>query len=142
MKLTIKQITTITAAGFGCLRYAALNNVDALSAYRLRRDFVRIDKEFAEAKNSVLDDCWKDKELLKRSRDYEITGTGMTKEEYEAACEANMPKVLSLWAEMEKEEKDIPIKPISFDSWLLLLKDNPFLAGWEEVLADFIVQPD
>ena len=44
MKLTNNQIYTLGTAGFGKLNYAKLNPVDAISAYRLRRDIVAVCK--------------------------------------------------------------------------------------------------
>lgn len=142
MKLTNRQITSLLAAGMSSLKYAALNNVEAMNAYRLRRDLVRLGRDFEDARNGLVSDMWEDKDLLAKAREYEVSQKGMTPEEYKAAIEANMPKIVPLLAELEKEEKDIAIKSISFEGWLQLLKDNPWLAGWEETLADFIVQPE
>lgn len=142
MKLTNAQIASLCNSGFSCLKYAALNNMDAMSVYRLRHEIVRLTKEFDESRNELVADMWEDKTLLIRAKEYEISKRGMTAEEYKTAIDANMPKIQPLLAEISSEEKDIPVKPISFDSWLQLLKDNPFLAGWEETLSDFIVIPE
>jgi len=142
MKLNYSQITNLNNAGFSSIKYAALPNVDAISVYCLRREIVRISNEFKDAYNELMADQWEDKELLARARAYEVTKEGMTAEEYKAAIEGIIPKVQPLIDELFKGEKDIPVKPIAFESWLQLLKDNPFLAGWEDALADFIIQPE
>lgn len=138
MKLTNDEIYTLGMQGIGKLNYSHLSPVDAISAYRLRRDIVRLLREVEKAQTDIKQDVWEDKELLEKAIAYENTRKGMTEEEYKAAIEANIPKSQALLLEFGKQECDVEVQPISFDGWLQLLKDNPWLAGWEEILADFI----
>ena len=138
MKLSLDQITALGNAGIRKLNYAKINPVDAISAYRLRRDIVRILDEYSKMHRDIVEQVWEDKELLAKVDTYEMTHEGMTAAEYKEAIAANMPKVYAMMVEVGKEEREITVKAISFGSWLQLLQDNPWLAGYEELLADFI----
>ena len=138
MKLSLDQITALGNAGIRKLNYAKINPVDALSAYRLRHDIVHILDEYSKMHRDIVEQVWEDKELLAKVDAYEMTHEGMTAAEYKEAIAANMPKVYAMMVEVGKEEREITVKAISFGSWLQLLQDNPWLAGYEELLADFI----
>lgn len=140
MKLTNNQIFALGAAGFAKLNYARLKPEDAISAYRLRRDIVRYNKEIDTARTELTMDAWEDKELFDRVVSYEQTKKGMEEAEYRLAIDDNLPKARKLLEEYGKEERDIATQPIAFESWLQLLKDNAFLSGFEETLADFIAE--
>ena len=141
MKLTNDQIYTLGMQGIGKLNYGKLDPVNAMKAYRLRRDIVRLLREVNKAQTEIKQDAWEDKELLEKAIAYENTRKGMTEEEYKAAIDENIPKAQALLLEFGKQECDVEVQPITFDGWLQLLKDNPWLAGWEEILADFISEP-
>ena len=142
MKLTNDQIYALQAAGIGKINYSKLNPVDAISAYRLRRDVVAAIRDLNGIRDELIEAGWEDKDLLHKVQKYEASHKGMTEDEYKAAMEANMPKVAAMMVEVGKEERDINVKPITFTSWLQLLQDNPWLAGFEELLADFINDND
>ena len=139
MKITLDQATALGNAGIRKLNYAKLNPVDAISAYRLRRDIVHVLDDYSKAHRDIVEQVWEDKELLARVDNYEMTHDGMTPEEYKAAMAANMPKVYAMMLEVGKEEREVAVKPVAFASWMQLLQDNPWLAGFEELLADFIL---
>ena len=141
MKLTNDQIYTLGMQGIGKLNYGKLDPVNAMKAYRLRRDIVRLLREVEKAQTEIKQDVWEDKELLEKAIAYENTRKGMTEEAYKAAIDENIPKAQALLLEFGKQECDVEVQPITFDGWLQLLKDNPWLAGWEEILADFISEP-
>lgn len=138
MKLTLDQATALGNAGIRKLNYAKISPADAISIYRLRRDVVRLLDEYAKAHREIVEQVWEDKELLARVDAYETTHEGMSQEEYKEALSLYMPKVYAMMLEIGREEHDIDIKPIAFTSWLQLLQDNPWLAGFEELLANFI----
>jgi hypothetical protein len=138
MKLTNDQIFTLGIQGIGKLNYGKLEPIAAMRAYRFRRDIVRIIREIEKEQGEIKQDVWEDKELLQRVIKYEQTHKGMTDEEYKAAIEANLSKAQEMLVAYGREERDIAVQPIAFPSWLQLLKDNPWLAGWEETLADLI----
>ena len=138
MKLTNDEIFTLGMQGIGKLNYSKLEPIAAMRAYRFRRDIVRIIREIEKEQGEIKQDVWEDKELLSKVIKYEQTHKGMTDEEYKAAIEANMPKAQEMLVAYGREERDIAVQPIAFESWLQLLKDNPWLAGWEEALAEFI----
>lgn len=144
MKLTLSldQATALGNAGIRKINYAKINPVDAISVYRLRRDIVRLLDEYGNTHRDIVEQVWEDKELLAKVDNYEMTHEGMTPEEYKAALAANMPKVYAIMLQFGKEDRTIDVKPIAFTSWLQLLGDNPWLAGFEELLADFIEQPN
>lgn len=141
MKLTNDQIYSLQVAGISKLNYAKLTPVDAISAYRLRHDIVAAIRHLNEMRDEFIKTVWEDKALLRKVQYYEASHKGMTEDEYKAAMDDNMPKVAALMAEAGKEERDIAVKPISFASWQQLLQDNPWLAGWEDILEDFISVP-
>ena len=102
-------------SGFGRLNYGKLPGADAASAYRLRREIVRIGNELEESMNEV-------------RRDMQGADDGAA-------------KMKDMMLQMGADTREIAVRPVAFDSWRLLLQDNPFLAGWEEILEDFIEQP-
>lgn len=138
MKLTNNQIFALGAVGFAKLNYARLKPEDAIRVYRLRRDIVRYNKDIETARAEITKDAWEDKELYDKVVAYEQTKKGMEEAEYKAAIADNLPKARTLLEEYGKEVRDIETQPIAFESWLQLLKDNAFLSGFEETLADFI----
>lgn len=138
MKLTNDQIFSLGIQGIGKLDYGKLEPSDAIHVYRFRRDVMRIVREIEQAQSDIKQDVWADKELLSKVIKYEQTHKGMTEEEYRVAIEANMPKAQEMLVAYGREERDIAVQPIAFPSWLQLLKDNPWLAGWEETLAALI----
>lgn len=138
MKLTNDQIYSLGNAGFGRLNYANLEAQDALQTYRLRKHVMACYAELEDTKKEIIGDIWPDQELLARAVEYERTGEGMTESEYKEAIETSGRKAAEMLAGIGQMVKDIDASPIAFASWLQLLKDNPFLAGFEETLADFI----
>ena len=137
MKLTNDQIFVLGAAGFGRLNYGKLEPEHALNAYKLRKEIMQRFRELEDAKREIIQDVW-DEEALAKALEYEKSKTGMTESEYKAVMGEYNPKVMEMLASLGREEKDIPVQPIPFAAWLLLLRDNAFLAGYEELLADFI----
>ena len=136
MKLTINQLYALQ--GFRNINYAKVKPVDAIAVYRLRRDIVRVLREMDDMRQEFVEAVWPDK-LLKKAQEYEKTKEGMTEEEYKAAVAEYMPKVQDLMKEAGKSERVIAEgESISFESWLQLLQDNSWLAGTEDLLADFI----
>lgn len=139
MKLTNDEITALGNQGIARLNYGKLPPEDGIKAYRLRRDIVRAYREIEQAQREIRKDVWDDEELLQRCIKYETTGAGMTDEEYRAAIADNMPKAQGLLIEYGKETREFDVHPIDLESWIALLKDNPFLAGFEEVLDEWII---
>lgn len=138
LTLSLDQATALGNAGIRKLNYAKINPVDALSVYRLRHDVVHLLEEYGKTREDLIEQFWEDKEQLARVKTYEETHDGMTPEEYRSAIKANMPKVHAMMVQFGKEDRTIDVKPIAFTSWLQLLQDNPWLAGFEELLAGFI----
>lgn len=140
MKLTNDQIYALGNAGFGRLNYANLEAQDALQAYRLRKHVMACYGELEDTKREILGDIWPDQELLARAVQYEQTGEGMTQAEYKEAIETSGTKAAEMLRGLGAESRDIDVHPIAFASWLQLLKDNPSLAGCEDILAEFIAE--
>lgn len=109
MKLTNNDIYNLVSAGIGHLYYASLSPADALGCFRLRRQVVELYKEVDKRKNEELAKGLDKETIRKRLDEYGALG------------------------------REIEIKqPIAFSSWLQLMRDNPWLAGFEEALAEFI----
>ena len=140
MKLTNDQIYALGNAGFGRLNYANLEAQDALQAYRLRKHVMACYAELENTKQEIINDIWPDKEMLARAAQYERTGEGMTEAEYKEAIGTSGTKAAEMFRSLGAESRDIDVHPIAFASWLQLLKDNPYLAGFEETLAEFIAE--
>lgn len=109
MKISNNNIYGLMSAGFGHLYYANLPYSDALSCFLLRKQIVALYADVDNMKNNLLT-SESDKATIKETLDeYGVLG------------------------------REIEIKqPIAFSSWLQLMRDNPWLAGFEEALAEFI----
>ena len=89
-------------------------------------------------RGEIMADAWADKDVAARVAEYQKTGGGMTKEEYDAAVAQATGKATQMLLAIGEEKHDIDVAPIPFAAWLQLLKDNDCLVGTEEILADFI----
>lgn len=136
MKLTIDQIYALQ--GFRNINYAKVKPVDGIAVYRLRRDIVRELKEMEKMRTEFIRNVWP-ADILAKVQNYELDKKGMTEEEYKAAMTEYMPRVQALLQEAGKGICDIaPDESISFEAWIQLLQDNPWLVGMEDLLGDFI----
>ena len=137
MKITNDQIFALTRAGIQNINYAKLAPVDAISIYRLRRDIVAAQKELDKMRRAFIEQVF-EPERLALIDTYEMEHKGMTQEEHDAAVREHMPEVQALMVAAGNEEREVMVKPIAFASWLQLLQDNPWLAGFEELLQPII----
>lgn len=117
MKLTNDQICELSNAGFGRVNYSSLPAEEALNVYRLRRQVASAFRDIAEMGAEIMRD---------------VAG-GCAPEDL---GEKSRPLLVALG----QETRDIQAQPIAFASWLQLLKDNPSLAGCEDILAEFIAE--
>lgn len=142
MKLTNDQIYSLGMNGFAKINYGMLPTEDALSVYRLRRTIVKACAEIDAMAAEMRNDAWEREGQAKRAScaEYEQTKTGMTEEQYNAVIESVRSRAQAMIEALGRESRDIDVAPISFASWCLLMKDNPFLVGCEESFADFIAE--
>lgn len=138
LTLTNNEIFALGQAGMAKLDYTVVPVEHAYKVYTLRREIMKVFRSVQDEQGEIVRESFGDR--LDDVRKYEENQSGMTKEEYDALQKEARSRSLPMLEELGAKEVELDVKAIPFEAWLELRKGNPFLAGFEDILAGIITE--